>query len=357
MIDINITLADKTRVHEVDFNNLKFGRTFSDHIFICDFQDGEWKNARIEPFHYLDMHPASLVLHYGQAIFEGMKAYKNSDGEVFLFRPEENAKRFQASAHRMAMAEVPEDLFVAAVEKLVAVEREWIPTVEGGSLYIRPFQIASDEFIGVQASQSYKFIVFCCPVGAYYPKPLKLWAERKYIRAANGGSGEAKAAGNYATSLLPTLQANKNGYDQVLWLDAVEHEYVQEVGTMNIFFVLDGKVITPATDGSILKGITRKSVLAMASAMGYDVEERPIKVLELFEAHKAGRLTESFGAGTAAVILKVASISDEDHCIEFDLDATPITDKVKSSLVGMQKGEVEDTFGWVRKVRLDMAKI
>ena len=302
---IKITKTTNSRLSSLDFDNIPFGKTFSDHMFVCDYKNGQWQDARIVPFGKFEMHPASMVLHYGQAIFEGMKATKSHDGKPLFFRPEQHSIRINASARRMSMPEFPADLFDEAIHALVGLDQGWIPPAKGSALYIRPYMFATDEFIGVKPSETYRFIIFTGPVGPYYPKPVSLLAETKYIRAAAGGTGEAKAAGNYAGALLPARLANEAGYDQVMWLDAKEFKYVQEVGTMNIFFVIDGKVVTPSTDGTILKGITRMSIIEILRNAGYEVEERRVSTDELIEAHSKGLLQESFGTGTAAVVAKL----------------------------------------------------
>ena len=291
---IQISRAGKSRLVDVDFNNLTFGNIFSDHIFIADYDGTDWVNPRIEPFGRFEMHPASMVLHYGQAIFEGMKASKDHDGNPLLIRPEMHAKRINDSARRMCMAEMPEALFLEALHLLVGLDHNWIPPQEGSALYIRPYMFATDEFIVVRPSQTYKFIIFTCPVGPYYAKPVKLKAEQEYIRAANGGTGEAKTAGNYAGALFPSVKAQKEGYDQVLWMDAKEFRYIQEVGTMNVFFVIDNKVMTPATDGSILKGITRNCIITILRARGYEVMEKPVDIEENNSSSESWNIAGSF---------------------------------------------------------------
>ncbi|MBI5914761.1 MAG: branched-chain amino acid aminotransferase, partial [Bacteroidetes bacterium] len=275
-MDIKITRSKTSRLSEVDFDDLPFGRNFSDHMFVADYYDGEWHNPRIEPFHNFSLHPATMALHYGQAIFEGMKASKSTDGTPLLFRPERHAHRLNISAHRMCMPEFPEALFVEGLSKLVHIDQGWIPEEEGSALYLRPTMIATDEFIGVKPSQSYKFFIFTGPVGPYYPKPVRLWAETKYIRAAPGGTGAVKAAGNYAGALYPAKLAQDRGFDQLLWLDAREFKYIQESGTMNVFFVIDGKVLTPPLSGTILDGVTRDSIIEILRSEGYTVEEYPL---------------------------------------------------------------------------------
>ncbi len=350
--NIKITRVQHSRLSEVDFDNIPFGRVFSDHMFVADYHDGQWHNPRIEPFERFTMHPATMALHYGQAIFEGMKASKSKDGEPLLFRPELHSRRLNLSAERMCMPHFPEDLFLEALHALVGLDQAWIPPQAGSALYIRPYMFANDEFIGVKPSQNYKFIIFTGPVGPYYPKPVSLIAEQTYVRAINGGTGEAKAAGNYGGSLLPAKIAQEKGYDQVMWLDGHEFKYIQEVGTMNIFFVLGDTVVTPATDGAILKGITRNSILTILKDKGYKVEERPLAIDEIVEAHQNGQLKEAFGAGTAAVVAHIAKIAYNGK----DMDLPPVEDRhvgdmVKAEINGLRACTIEDTRGWVIPVK------
>ena len=350
--NIKVSKTENSRLSEVDFDKIPFGRTFSDHMFVADYIDGEWTNLQIVPFSRFMMHPSSLALHYGQAIFEGMKASKGIDDQPYFLRPELHAKRFNASAKRMCMPTVPEDLFLEALHKLIAIDKDWIPKKVGSALYIRPFMFANGEFIGVAPSDTYKFIIFTGPVGPYYPKPIRLVVEEKYVRAADGGVGEAKTAGNYAASLLPAKLAKEKGYDQVMWMDANEFKYIQEAGTMNLFFVIDGKVITPATSGSILKGITRASILIILKDKGYTVEERPISIDEVVEAHENGTLEEVFGTGTAAVVANVSDFTYKG--VQYDLP--PVEDHkiahlARNEINGLRSREIEDTRGWIVPVK------
>lgn len=350
--EISITKIKNSRLPEVDFQNLPFGRTFSDHMFIADYRDGKWHDPRIVPFEPFSMHPASMVLHYGQAIFEGMKASKGIDGQPYLFRPERHADRINISAERLCMPSFPEDLFVDAIHKLVSIDHGWIPPTEGSALYIRPFMIATDEFIGVKPSETYRFIIFTGPVGPYYTKPVRLIAETSYIRAAQGGTGFAKAAGNYAGSLLPAKIAHEKGFDQVLWLDAKEFKYVQEVGTMNLFFVIDGKVVTPNSSGTILDGITRNTIIQILKANNYSVEERPVSIDEIVEASNNGTLQEAFGAGTAAVVSHISEISYKDNLMKLPpLEERTIGEFAKNTINGLRAGTIPDTNGWVIPVK------
>ncbi len=351
--EIKITRTDASRFAEVDFDNIPFGRVFSDHMFIADYSNGQWQNPRIVPFGNFEIHPALMALHYGQSIFEGMKASKGSDGQVYLFRPEMHARRLNHSARRICMPEFPEELFLEALQNLVALDQNWIPTNEGSALYIRPFMFATDEFIGVRPSETYRLIIFTCPVGPYYPKPVRLWVEQHYVRAVNGGTGEAKAAGNYGGALYPAKMAQERGFDQVMWMDAHEFKYIQEVGTMNIFFVVGDTVLTPATDGAILKGITRDSILTILRSKGYTVEERPITIDEIVDAHEASTLREAFGAGTAAVVSHVEAIGYEGMTMTLPpIETRIIGEMVKNEINGIRAGLIPDTYGWLTPVAI-----
>ncbi len=340
-----------SRVKNVDWDNLPFGKIFSDHMFVSDYKDGEWTDSRIVPFGHFTMHPASMVLHYGQAIFEGMKASKLADGTPALLSPIEHAKRLNASARRMMMAEFPEDLFVDAVSQLVSLDRDWIPPAEGSALYLRPYMFSTDEFIGVRPSETYRFCIFTAPVGPYYAKPVRLVVEQNYVRAVPGGTGEAKAAGNYAASLRPVYEANQKGFDQVVWMGGPQMTEIQEVGTMNIFFVIDGEVVTPATDGAILKGITRKNFITILRDQGYKVTERKIDIQEIADAYDAGKLEEMFGAGTAAVVSHVSELQYKDKLMTLPAVADrKVGPKLKQYIDGLRTGRVEDKFGWIVKL-------
>ncbi len=353
-MDIKITKSPTTRINEVDFDNLPFGRTFTDHIFVCEYYDGEWHNPRIEPFHNFNLHPATMALHYGQAIFEGMKASIDDNGTPLLFRPERHAHRMNVSATRMCMPEFPEDLFVDALSKLVYIDQNWIPKEKGSALYIRPTMIATDEFIGVKPSQSYKFFIFTGPVGPYYTKPVRLWAETTYIRAAQGGTGFAKAAGNYAGALYPAKLAQDRGFDQLLWLDAKEFKYIQESGTMNVFFVINGVTITPPLSGTILDGVTRDCILEILRSEGKQVKEYAITIDEVVQAHKDGTLQEAFGAGTAAVVSHVADIGYKDMVMTLPpVSERKIGNYVKSVIDGLRAGTVTDKWGWIVPVQVE----
>jgi branched-chain amino acid aminotransferase len=343
---IKINKVAQSQASEVDFHNIVMGTRFTDHMFICDYENGTWNNPRIEPLALIPTHPAAMALHYGQAIFEGMKATLGKDGTALLFRPDENAKRMNFSANRMGMPEFPEDLFVEALKQFTALEKEWIPTQEGSALYLRPFMYADEAFIGMRAATSFKFIVMASPAGPFFSRKIKLYAERKYVRAVNGGTGEAKAAGNYAAAIRPTEYAKAKGYDQVLWLDPYNFEYIQEVGTMNIFFKIDGKFITPDLSGSILSGITRMSVIDLLRDKGFEVTERPIKISEIIEASENGTLEEAFGTGTAVGIAMVEEIGNNDLSIKFP-EANPVSVMVNDTLNAIKVQDEADKFGWI----------
>ncbi|MEO7175346.1 MAG: branched-chain amino acid aminotransferase, partial [Saprospiraceae bacterium] len=311
-IRIPITQNPVSCLPGIDFDNIPFGKYFTDHMFIADYDGQDWVDARIVPLEHMAIHPANMTFHYGQAIFEGMKATINGEGTPLLFRPELHIERFNASATRMCMPEIPDELFLESIRQLVYLEKAFIPSSEGSALYIRPFMIAMDDHIGVAASKTYRYIVICLPVGPYYPTPIKLLAQTDYVRAVKGGVGEAKTAGNYAASLMPAQTARALGYHQMLWLDAVEHKFIQEVGTMNIFFVMGKSIVTPETDGCILKGITRATIIDILLDKGYHVDERPVTINEIVEAYRSGDLIEVFGSGTAAVVSHVELISFHD---------------------------------------------
>ena len=351
---IPITKVEQSKIGALDFNNIPLGTTFTDHMFICDYENGEWVNPRIVPMGMIPTHPAAMALHYGQAIFEGMKAYKDTEGEPMLFRPEQNAKRLNLSADRMGMPNFPEELFVDGLKELVSLEHNWIPPQQGSALYLRPFMYADEPFIGMRAATTYKFIIMASPAGPFFSKRIKLWAEKQFIRAAYGGTGEAKAAGNYAAAIRPTELAKAKGYDQVLWLDAAEHKYIQEVGTMNIFFKINDEFITPELDGSVLHGITRASVIDVLTSMGYPVTARKITLDEIREASNNGTLKEAFGTGTAVGIAYIQEIGLEGETIHVS-DESPVGLKVNNTLNGIKTGQIDDQFGWMLKTRKELA--
>jgi len=348
---LEITQTKRSGLQEVDFNNLGFGRIMSDHMFIADYREGKWQNSRIVPYGDLSLSPATAALHYGQAIFEGMKAYKTEEGDILLFRAVDNWKRLNRSAERMCMPTIPEEIFMEGLKELIRLDSAWVPAEEGCALYIRPYMFASDPFIGVKPSDTYTFIIFTGPVGAYFAKPPRVKIETHFIRSAEGGVGGAKCAGNYAGSLYPAKLAQQEGYDQLIWTDAQEHAYIEESGAMNVMFFMDGKLITPLVSDTTLDGITRKTIVAIAHHWGIPVEERRISVAEIIQALKEGRLASAFGAGTAAVVSHIASIGYDD----VDYALPPVKEdsfakKVKDYLNEIYTGKTDDIFGWTLKI-------
>lgn len=349
--DIKIEKIAKSRVGEYDVNNVPFGKVFSDHMFLAEYKDGKWHQGKIMPYQDMPMSLALSALHYGQAIFEGMKAYKTAEGDVNLFRPFDNFKRLNISAVRMAMPEVPEEIFMGGLTELLKLDKAWVPSSETGSLYIRPFMIATDEAIGVKASDTYKFVIITCPAGKYYSEPIKVMVETNYFRAVEGGVGFTKCAGNYGRSLFPTKLAQQKGYQQVIWTDAKTHSYVEESGTMNLMFVIDNILITPATSDTILAGVTRDSVLQLARDWGMMVEERKVSIKEVFDAHKNGKLQEAFGVGTAATIAHIVTIGYEGKDYELPpIEKRTFSPKVDQALRDIRKGRTDDKFRWILKV-------
>ncbi|MEO6914535.1 MAG: branched-chain amino acid aminotransferase [Chitinophagaceae bacterium] len=349
--DIKITEVERSKLNDIPLENIPFGRYFTDHMLEADFENGEWKNVEIKPYQPLLLDPSLAVLHYGQAIFEGIKAYKKADGESFIFRPQANFKRFNISAERMQMPVVPEEIFMEGMRQLVMLDSKWIPAKENHSLYIRPFMFSTDEVIGVKPSDKYKFMIILSPTGPYYAHPMRIYVEETYTRATPGGIGFVKAAGNYGSSMLATSAARKKGYDQVLWTDAFEHKYIQEIGTMNVFFVIGNTAITPDLDnGTILDGVTRNSVIEILREMGHEVEERALNIDEVMAAYKSGELKEVFGTGTAATISLIRELKYRDFVMEFDTDSWKISREVKRRLDDIRESKVADRFGWMWKL-------
>lgn len=350
-INIAIQKTEHSRLPGLDINNLPFGKVFSDHMFLAEYNNGNWERLRIVPYGNLQMSPASSVLHYGQAIFEGLKAHRSDKGEVLLFRPNANQKRLNSSAIRMAMPIVPDDIFLGGMIEMLRLDKDWVPSGDGRSLYIRPFLIATDDYLGVKPSDSYMFLIIASPVGAYYAQPLKVRVEKKYFRAVEGGVGSTKTSGNYGRSMYPLALAKTDGYDQLIWTDGREHKYVEESGTMNLLFVIGNKLVTPSLGDTILPGIMRDSVLQIARDWGMLVEERKIEVAEIVEALEKGTLLEAFGTGTAATIAQIAEIGNDG--IDYKLPLT--TDQSFSKRVGVEldnirRGRVEDKHNWIYKV-------
>ncbi len=352
MLTVKITRTTNSHLESVDWNNLPFGKVFSDHMLLMEYADGAWQQPEILPFGNISIHPATSAIHYGQSIFEGMKANKADNGDILIFRPDMNAKRFIESSERMCMPTIPEEMFIELVRKLVEVDKDWIPNKEGFSLYIRPFLFATDEFIGIKPSETYKFMIFTCPVGAYYSEPVKVKIEEFYTRASVGGVGRAKTAGNYGASLFPAKQGQLKGFHQLVWTDGKEHKYIEESGTMNIVFVINGILVTPSEESdTILRGVTKRSVVEIAKSWGIPVEERKVTVEEIVIAAKNGSLQEAFGAGTAATIASIAKIGYRDEILELPpVETHTISIKIRTYLDDLKAGKVEDTFGWCLKV-------
>ncbi len=351
MQEIRVELAETLKAKPTDASKLGFGNYFTDHMFMMNYDKGQgWHDARIVPYGPLSLDPAAMCLHYGQEVFEGMKAYRAPDGRVLLFRPDRNMARLNLSNERLCIPAIDEEFAVEAVKKLVSIEKDWIPDAPDTSLYIRPFIISVDPHVGVHPAEHLIFMVILSPVGCYYPEglnPVKIYVERQYVRAVKGGTGFAKTAGNYASSLKAQEVAAEQGYTQVLWLDGVERKYIEEVGTMNVFFKINGKVITPALQGSILGGITRMSCIEMLRSWGVDVEERPLALQEVVDAAANGTLEEAFGTGTAAVISPIGSLKVDDQVIAINNGEIGETaQKLYDSLTDLQNGRTADPFGW-----------
>ena len=355
MLNIKIEKTTAPKAKPAKGQKLGFGHIFTDHMFVMNYTEGKgWHDARIIPYQNLSLSPASMVFHYGQEMFEGLKAYMGDDGKAYLFRPDMNAKRANQSNDRLCIPHIPEEDFVEAVRAVVEVDKDWIPTEPGTSLYIRPFVIATDDFLGVAPSKTYLFMVILSPSGAYYESglaPVGIWIEDEYVRAVKGGMGFAKTGGNYAASLIAQVKAHDDGYSQVLWLDGVERKYIEEVGAMNIFFKIAGKIVTPMLNGSILPGVTRNSVLTLCRAWGYEVEERRISVDELVAAAKNGTLEEVFGTGTAAVVSPVGKLRYMDDVMQIGGgEIGELTQKLYDEITGIQWGRRDDPFGWRMEV-------
>ncbi|MAT39218.1 MAG: branched chain amino acid aminotransferase [Ectothiorhodospiraceae bacterium] len=358
MTDINIKRTQNSRINEVDWNNLGFGKIASDHIFVTDFIGGEWRDYRIEPYGPMPINPGNCTLHYGQTIFEGLKAFRTQAGHFNIFRPEMNGARMNRSAVRMCIPEFPVEHFVEAVKKIVEVDHEWVPRERGTSLYLRPFSFGTDDFLGVRPSQTYKLIIMTSPVAAYYEEglnPVRIKVATEYIRAAKGGTGSAKTAANYAASMKAAQEAKKEGFAQVLWLDGITREFVDEVGTMNIMFVIGDELITPPLDdGTILAGVTRDSVLTLAREFGMNVREHRLTIGDVTSAFENGTLTEIFGTGTAAVISPVGELVYGDRVMRInDSKIGPVAQKFYDTITGIQYGEIEDTHNWIVQVNAD----
>jgi len=357
LCDLNITRAEPSRLPDVDFDDLGFGAWYSDHMFSMLHQDGRWQRPEILPFGPVPVHPANAALHYGQAVFEGLKAYRGGDGRVRVFRPDKNAERLDASCDRLCVPRVPRELFVDAIDALVGLDHEWIPSRRGEALYVRPIVFSDEGHLEVRPSRRFRFLIMTSPVRAYFAtgmKPVSLKAEQTYTRSAPGGVGYAKTAGNYGASLYPGKLGQDQGYQQVLWLDGIEHRYVEEVGAMNIFFRFADRVVTPDLHGTILPGVTRDSVITLLEEAGHAVEQRRIAIDEVIEGARSGALREVFAAGTAAIIAPVGTIAYQgrDTAIA-NGEAGDLTRWLYEQITGIQHGEVEDRFGWCRVVEAE----
>jgi branched-chain amino acid aminotransferase len=351
-VNIKVTKTQSSRIKTIDFDNLPFGKYFADHMLVMDYEDGKWGAPQIVPFGNIEIHPATSALHYGQSIFEGLKAQRNEKGEVVVFRPEMNAKRFRESAERMCMVPVPEEIFLEGVRALIELDREWVPTKDNTSLYIRPFLFATDDYVGIRPSEKYKFMIINSPVGAYYSEPVKVKIETYYTRAAEGGVGRAKAAGNYAASLYPAKLGQEKGYRQLLWTDAKTHTFIEESGTMNVMFMINDVLITPSEDrDSILKGITKRSVIEIAQDWGIKVEERDVTVAEVMAAIENGTLQDAFGVGTAATIAPIIAIgyNDKEYALP-SIESRTVSQKIANYVADYKAGKVEDKFNWLMKI-------
>jgi len=336
-------------------NPLQFGTIFTDHMFLMNYETGKgWHDARVVPYQPFNLEPSAMVFHYGQEMFEGLKAYKSEEGKTLLFRPIKNIERANKTNRRICIPEIPEEDFLEALKTVVKVDEAWIPTKPGTSLYIRPFIIATDPFLGVRPSDTYLFAIILSPVGAYYPEglnPVKIWIEDEYVRAVKGGIGEAKTGGNYVASLKSQVKAHDSGYSQVLWLDGIERKYIEEVGAMNIFFKINGTVITPKLNGSILPGVTRDSVICLCKEWGVPIEERRISINEIYDANQNGTLEEVFGTGTAAVISPVGCLRWEEHIMKVqDGGIGPFSQKFYDTITGIQLGKIKDIHNWTLEV-------
>jgi branched-chain amino acid aminotransferase len=350
-LDINLIRTEQSRIYQLDPANIQFGKLYSDHMLVAYYENGQWQQPSIMPFHDLNLSPATTFFHYGQAIFEGVKAYMDPQGNPIIFRPTDNWVRMNRSAVRMAMPEITKEIFVEGMAALVDVDRDWVPNQPDTALYIRPFMVAIDEFIGVRPAEKFMFMIITSPAGPYYSNPVSIYVQDKYVRAFPGGIGFTKAAGNYGMSMYPTQQIRNMGYDQILWTDGLEHKYVQEIGTMNVFFVVGNKVLTPESGDTILEGVTRDSVITLLREKGVAVEIRPIDIHEIEAAYRAGELKEAFGTGTAASIAPIASLTFHEEKMTLPpLESWDITNWLKQTLEAIRYGRQTDTHGWMYRV-------
>ena len=348
---IKVTQIEKSKISTIDFDNLSFGTVFSDHMMVCDYKNGQWQQAEIIPYEPFTLDPSASVFHYGQALFEGMKAYKGENNEVFLFRPDQNIKRFNKSSERMAIPEFPEDLFLEGLNQLLRLDADWIPQGEGQSLYVRPFVVATEPCIQANPSKEYRFAIICSPVSSYFSGAVKVKIEDHYSRATPGGFGYAKAAGNYGGQFYPTQLAKAEGFHQIIWTDAVSHQYIEEAGTMNVFVRIGDTLITNPTSDTILDGVTRKSLIQLAKDLNIPLEVRPIAINELIEASAKGELLELFGAGTAAVISLIETFNYKGQNYQVENDANSYAQQLKKALTDIQLNRAEDQHQWRYKVQ------
>lgn len=351
--DISVEKVTQSRLPNVDLDHPGFGRIFSDHMYEAEYRDGSWQNPVIKPYDTIEVQPALNVFHYGQTVFEGTKAYYVDDRTINLFRPGKNFNRMVDSCKRMCIPEINHEMFLGGIKELIKLDHRWVPQKEGNALYIRPFAIAFEPVIAAKVSDRYRFYIITSPVGAYYDEPVKLITSQNYVRAVKGGVGEAKTAANYAASMYPAMKAKELGFHQILWLDALEHKFVEEVGTMNIFFLIDDVLITPPLQGTILPGVTRASVLQLAESWGMDVQERMISIDEVMQAGREGSLQEVFGSGTAAVVAPVKEIQHKGESIIIHKERRgPVGQKLYDTIYGIQRGQVEDSFNWTEQVKV-----
>jgi branched-chain amino acid aminotransferase len=349
--DVKITRVERSKLGDINLENLPFGKYFSDHMLEVDYENGKWGTVEIKPYQPLLMEPSLAAIHYGQAIFEGIKAYRNDEGEAFIFRPRDNFLRFNISAERMSMPQVPEEIFMEGMRELVKLDSKWIPGKPDHSLYIRPFMFSTDEVIGVRPSEKYKFMIILSPTGPYYAAPMRIYVEEQFVRAVPGGVGFAKAAGNYAAAMYATAEARKKGYDQVLWTDAFEHKYVQEIGVMNVFFVMGDTIYTPGLEqGTILAGVTRDSSITLLKEMGFNVVETMVNIEDIMKAYLDGVLYEVFGTGTAATISMIRELKYKDFVMEFNTEQWKIAPELKGRLDAIRSGKAEDRYHWMYRV-------
>ncbi len=348
---IKLSKVKNSKISEVDFSNLGFCKYYTDHMFVCEYENSDWKNFRIIPFKDLNLSPACTTLHYGQTIFEGLKAYKNEENEILIFRPDKNAKRFNSSAERMCMPNLPEEYFISSIEELLKIEKDWVPKGEENSLYIRPLMFAMDPYIGIKPAEKYIFIIICGLAGGYYSEPVNVKIETEYTRAVKGGVGYAKTAANYAAALYPAVQAQKEGFHQLIWTDGKEHNFVEESGTMNLFFVINNKLITPPLGDTVLDGVTRDSIISVCPELDIDIEIRKVSVKEIIDSLDNGSMTEAFGAGTAATIapIKIIAFQSKKYNLPENNKLT-FSKMILDYLNNLKFGKIDDKFDWVNKL-------